>query len=232
MFGTNWNVYSKKVYRVILLFRKIILFNYNYLIILYNYNYLIIHTLLASRRTFPRKEIQKFQRLSFSFLLKKIHSPFITKLHRSLLSIEMWQNRNVSSFFNRCPIGESKGSRAERRKKKKEKERGFATSTCSRENGCSGGGRRGSLDGARTLSKALSLAAVSAARRTVRLERVELALGSGRRSISASFIVINVSSSSSSPNVAYVITILAARSINESGEWIRLDWIDERKLCI
>lgn len=224
MFDTNWNVYSRKVYRVILLFRKIILFNYNYL---------IIHTLLASRRTFPRKEIQKFQRLSFSFLLKKIHSPFITKLHRSLLSIEMWQNRNVSSFFNRCPIGESKGSRAERRKKKKEKERGFATSTCSRENGCSGGGRRGSLDGARTLSKALSLAAVSAARRTVRLERVELALGSGRRSISASFIVINVSSSSSSsPNVAYVITILAARSINESGEWIRLDWIDERKLCI
>lgn len=45
----------------------------------------------------------------------------------------------------------------------------------------SGGGRRrkeGGLDGARTLSKALSLAAVSAARRTVRSERAELALGS------------------------------------------------------
>lgn len=36
----------------------------------------------------------------------------------------------VCSFFDRCPIGESKGSRAERKKKK---ERGFATSTCSRE---------------------------------------------------------------------------------------------------
>lgn len=230
MFDTNWNVYSRKVYRVILLFRKIILFNYNYLIIWYNYNYLIIHVISISSNI-SKERNPKIPTPLFFFSFKKN-----SLVHHQVASIsrafKMWQNRNVSSFFNRCPIGESKGSRAERRKKEKEKERGFATSTCSRENGCSGGGRRGGLDGARTLSKALSLAAVSAARRTVRLERVELALGSGRRSISASFIVINVSSSSSSPNVAYVITILAARSINESGEWIRLDWIDERKWCI
>lgn len=69
---------------------------------------------------------------------------------------------------------------AERNEKKK-KERGFATSTCSREKAVEWWRKEeegGGLDGARTLSKALSLAAVSAARRTVRSERAELALGS------------------------------------------------------
>lgn len=85
----------------------------------------------------------------------------------------------VCSFFDRCPIGESKGSRAERKKKKRNADSRLLPAAAKRL--WSGGGRRrkeGGLDGARTLSKALSLAAVSAARRTVRSERAELALGS------------------------------------------------------
>lgn len=72
---------------------------------------LIIHALLSTasrlQRFKKKKRIQKFQQ-----------------------HLQMWQNRGVQ-LFDRCPIGESKGSRAERKKKKKE--RGFATSTCSRE---------------------------------------------------------------------------------------------------
>lgn len=86
----------------------------------------------------------------------------------------------VCSFFDRCPIGESKGSRAERKKKKKRNADSRLLPAAAKRL-WSGGGRRrkeGGLDGARTLSKALSLAAVSAARRTVRSERAELALGS------------------------------------------------------
>lgn len=85
----------------------------------------------------------------------------------------------VCSFFDRCPIGESKGSRAERKKKKRNADSRLLPAAAKRL--WSGGGRRrkeGGLDGARTLSKALSLATVSAARRTVRSERAELALGS------------------------------------------------------
>lgn len=70
---------------------------------------------------------------------------------------------------------------AERNEKKKKRNADSRLLPAAAKRLWSGGGRRrkeGGLDGARTLSKALSLAAVSAARRTVRSERAELALGS------------------------------------------------------
>lgn len=72
---------------------------------------------------------------------------------------------------------------AERNEKKKKRNADSRLLPAAAKRLWSGGGRRrkeGGLDGARTLSKALSLAAVSAARRTVRSERAELALGSAR----------------------------------------------------
>lgn len=125
---------------------------------------LIIHALLstASRPTFAK--IQKKKKREFKNSNNTCRCDKI----------------EACSFFDRCPIGESKGSRAERKKKKKRNADSRLLPAAAKML-WSGGGRRrkeGGLDGARTLSKALSLAAVSAARRTVRSERAELALGS------------------------------------------------------
>lgn len=132
---------------------------------------LLIHALLSTASRLQRfkkkkKRIQKFQQ-----------------------HLQMWQNRGVQ-LFDRCPIGESKGSRAERKKKKGTRIRDFYLQP---RKGCGvveeGGGRRGPRWGQDAFQSAVTRGCQRGASNRAFGES-----GAGTRLclISASFAVINV----------------------------------------
>lgn len=82
-----------------------------------NYFQLIHYYIIVSRTKFPK--FQKHLRISLflSFLFKNNFSPSCLELSTTGVRDKI----EACSFFNRRPIGESEGSRAERKKRKKKK---------------------------------------------------------------------------------------------------------------